>query len=147
MPTKVEPIPEGYHTVTPYLIVSGADTLLEFLKKAFDGTVEFVMRDSDGSVRHAEVRIGDSHVMMGEAGGEWTPMPAGIHLYVGDCDVTYRRALQAGGTSLREPADQFYGDRSAGVKDPCGNSWWIATHIEDVPPAEIERRAKAAGKG
>jgi len=105
------------------------------------------MRDPDGSVRHAEVRIGDSHVMMGEAGGEWTPMPAGIHLYVEDCDAIYRRALQAGGTSLREPADQFYGDRSAGIKDPCGNSWWIATHIEDVPPAEIERRAKAAARG
>ena len=147
MPAKIKPIPEGHHTVTPYLIVTGVDTLLEFLKKAFDGTEDFVMRDPDGSVRHADVRIGDSHVMMGEAGGEWKPMPAGIHLYVEDCDAIYRRALQAGGTSLSEPTDKFYGDRSAGVKDPCGNSWWIATHIEDVSPAEIERRAKAAGRG
>jgi PhnB protein len=144
MPAKVKPIPDGYHTVTPYLVVTGTDTLLEFLKRAFGGTEEFVMRDPDGTVRQAEVRIGDSHVMMGEAGGEWKPMPAGIHLYVEDCDTTYRQALQAGGVSLREPADQFYGDRSAGVKDPCGNSWWIATHVEDVSNEEIERRAKGA---
>ena len=105
------------------------------------------MRDPDGSVRHAEVRIGDSHVMMGEAGGEWTPMPAGIHLYVEDCDAIYRRALQAGGTSLREPADQFYGDRSAVVRDAFGNRWSLATYIEDVSDEEMSRRMAAMGPG
>lgn len=147
MPAKVNPIPESYHTVTPYLTVTGADRLLEFLQKAFGAKEDHVMRGADGSFQHGDVRIGDSHVMIGQAGGDWKPMPAAIYLYVEDCDATYRRALQAGGTSIREPADQFYGDRNAGVKDPSGNSWWIATHTEDVPPAEMERRAKAAGKG
>lgn len=99
---------------------------------------------ADGTIMHAEVRIGDSVVMMGESGGEFTPMPASIHLYVEDTDATYKRALRAGATSLREPADQFYGDRSAGVKDLAGNHWWIATHKEDVSPEELEKRAAAA---
>jgi PhnB protein len=82
--------------------------------------------------------------MMGEAGGERQPMPSAIYLYVNDTDTIYKRALQAGATSLMEPADQFYGDRSAGVKDPSGNYWWIATHQEDVPLEELKKRAEAA---
>jgi uncharacterized glyoxalase superfamily protein PhnB len=82
--------------------------------------------------------------MMTDAGGERKPMPSGIYLYVNDTDAVYKRALQAGATSLMEPADQFYGDRSAGVQDPCGNQWWIATHKEDVPPEELKKRAEAA---
>jgi PhnB protein len=82
--------------------------------------------------------------MVGEAGGEWEPRPSAMSLYVSDTGATYKRALQAGATSLREPAEQFYGDRSAGVKDPAGNYWWIATHQEDVPPEELKRRAEAA---
>ncbi len=93
---------------------------------------------------HAQVKIGDSFVMMGEPMGEFQPMPASIYLYVEDTDATYQRALEAGATSIMEPADQFYGDRNAGVKDPFGNLWWIGTHIEDVSPEEIEKRAKAA---
>jgi uncharacterized glyoxalase superfamily protein PhnB len=100
------------------------------------------MPTPDGTIMHAEVRIGDSPVMMGEARGEHKPMPGSIYLYVDDTDATYRRALQAGATSLMEPADQFYGDRSASVVDPVGNHWFIATHIEDVPPEELARRAE-----
>jgi uncharacterized glyoxalase superfamily protein PhnB len=142
----VKPIPEGYHTVTPYLIVPGVPKLIDFLKAAFGAEETHRMAGPDGTVMHAQVRIGDSVVMMAEAAGPWKPMPAGIYLYVEDTDATYRRALEAGATSLMEPADQFYGDRSAGVKDPSGNSWWIATHKEDVPPEELRRRHEAFAK-
>ena len=139
----VKPIPEGYHTVTPYLTVQGAAKLVDFLKQAFGAEEIFRTTGPDGTIRHAEVRIGDSVVMMAEPRGEWKPMPGAIYLYVNDTDAAYKRALQAGATSLMEPADQFYGDRSAGVKDPVGNHWWIATHIEDVPPAELAKREEA----
>ncbi len=142
----VKPIPDGYHSVTPYLVVQGVPKLIEFLKQAFDAREGLRMAEPDGSVRHAEVTIGDSPVMMGEANGDWKPMPAMMHLYVNNCDATYERALQAGATSLQEPADQFYGDRSAGVRDPSGNQWWVVTHIEDVPPEEMKRRAAASRK-
>ena len=137
----VAPIPKGYHAVTPYLCVQGADKLLDFVKRAFAATEREVMKQPDGTIRHAEVDIGDSIVMISEAQGEHNPMPTALYLYVADTDATYRRALQAGGTSLMEPADQFYGDRNAGVKDPVGNKWWIATHKEDVAPDELARRA------
>ena len=138
----VKPIPDGYHSVTPYLVVQGVAKLIDFLKQAFDAKEIERMAGPDGTVMHAEVRIGDSVVMMGEARGESKPMPAALYLYVNDTDVTYRRALQAGATSLKEPADQFYGDRSGGVKDPAGNQWWIATRKEDVSPEELARRAE-----
>jgi PhnB protein len=139
----VTPIPDGYHTVTPYLVVQGVPALIDFLKQAFDAQEIMRIPRPDGAIMHAEVRIGDSAVMMGEAMGEFQPMPGSIHLYVNDADATYQRALQAGATSIMEPADQFYGDRSAGVVDPVGNRWWIATHQEDVPPEELARRAEA----
>ncbi len=101
------------------------------------------MAEPDGTVRHGEVRIGDSIVMVGEASAQHKPMPTTLYLYVTDTDATYRRAIQAGATSLTEPADQFYGDRNAGVEDPCGNQWWIATHVEDVAPEEMKRRSEA----
>jgi PhnB protein len=143
---EVKPVPEGYHTVTPYLTVDDADKLLDFVKRAFGAKVAHEMRGDDGSIRHADVVIGDSHVMMGQAGGPWKPMPAGIYVYLPDCDAAYRRALAAGGTSIMEPADQFYGDRHGGVTDPCGNQWWVATHIEEVSPEEINRRAEAEAR-
>jgi PhnB protein len=142
----VKPIPEGYHSVTPYLAVEGADTLLEFVKRAFDAEVHECMRRPDGTIQHAEVKIGDSIVMLGEATDRWKPMPSTLYLYVNDADATYRRALAASATSVMEPATQFYGDRNAGVQDPTGNYWWIATHVEDVPPDELKRRAEAQGK-
>lgn len=139
----VQPIPEGYSRVTPYLVVPGVGRLIDFMKKAFDAEEVFRMPGPGGKIVHAEVRIGDSRVMMGEPPGEFEPIPACLHLYVENTDAVYRRALAAGATSVREPADQFYGDRNAGVKDPSGNSWWITTHVEDVPPEEMARRHAA----
>ncbi len=140
----VKPIPESYHTVTPYLIVPRAARLIEFLKSAFDATEGHRSSRPDGAIMHAEVKIGDSVIMMGEPMGEFQPMPSMLYVYVADTDAAYKRALAAGATTMMEPADQFYGDRNAGVKDMCGNLWWIATHIEDVPPEEMEKRAQAA---
>ena len=138
----VEPVPDGYHTVTPYLAVRGAGELLAFLKRAFDAeTVECI--EMDGAVHHAEVRIGDSMVMMGECPEDTDPQPTSLYLYVGDADAWFERAVEAGAEVVMEPADQFYGDRHGAVKDPCGNSWYIATHIEDVSPEEITRRRAA----
>jgi PhnB protein len=139
----VKPIPDGYHSVTPYLTVQGAARLLEFLKHAFDAKVTEQIQQPNGTIGHAEVRIGDSVVMIADARGEWKPMPSAMYLYVDDADATYQRALQAGATSMMEPADQFYGDRHGGVTDPFGNFWWIATHVEDVSPDELARRAEA----
>ena len=139
----VKPIPDGYHSVTPYLTVPGVAKLLDFLKQAFEAQELHRMPRPDGTIMHAEVRIGDSLVMMGEPMGSSQPMFGSLYLYVHDVDAVYQRALQAGATSTSEPADQFYGDRSAGIKDPVGNQWWIATHKEDVPLEEIARRAEA----
>jgi PhnB protein len=140
---SVKPIPEGYHAITPYLVVEGAAKLIDFLKQAFDAQETFRMPMPDGSIMHAEIKIGDSMVMMGEASEKWKPMPCAIYLYVNDADAVYKRALKAGATSTMEPADQFYGDRHGGVKDPAGNTWWIATHKEDVSPEELKKRAEA----
>ena len=142
MAAKVKPIPEGYHTLTPHLIVQGASKLLDFMRAAFNAEEKYRLPGPDGLIMHAEVKIGDSMVMVGEATGEWKAMPASLALYTDNADALYKRALEAGATSIREPADQFYGDRSGGVKDPAGNHWWIATHIEDVPPEEIKKRAE-----
>ena len=136
------PIPKGFGTVTPFLTVTDAAKLIDFLQQAFAAKVHFRMDAPDGSVRHAEVKIGDSMIMIGQvqAGRE---MPLMLHLYVPDTDALYRSALAAGATSIREPADQFYGDRSAGVRDLWGNQWWMATHMEDLSQEEIERRMAA----
>jgi len=142
----VKPIPDGYHTATPYLIVPGVPKLIDFLKAAFDAKEQHRMEDPKGGIMHAEVKIGDSPIMLGEPMGDWKPMPCMIYLYVEDTDAVYHRALQAGAISMMEPADQFYGDRNAGVKDEAGNLWWIATHKEDVAPADMKKRAEAAMK-
>src|SRR5262245_57405623 len=125
---SVKPVPERFHAVTPYLTVRGTDKLLDFVKRAFGAKEHHVSRGPGGAVMHAHASIADSHIMMGEAHGEWQPMPCCLYLYVPEVDTVYRRALEAGGTSVSEPADQFYGDRHGGVKDPVGNLWWIATH-------------------
>jgi len=140
----VQPIPEGYRTVTPYLIVPDPGALIEFMQRAFDAEETERSTMPDGRVMHAAVRVGDSMVMMGGANEKHPPRPSTIYLYVPDVDATYERAVAAGGTSLMEPADQFYGDRNGGVEDPWGNQWWIGTHVEDVPPDELERRAREA---
>ena len=140
---KVKPVPPGYRTVTSYLFVPGAARLIEFLKAAFGAKLLSHHGGADGSVNYALLKIGDSMVMLSEPHEPWKPMPCGIYLYVPDTDATYARAIAAGGVSLMEPADQFYGDRNAGVQDPSGNQWWIATHVEDLSPRELERRMQA----
>ncbi len=135
-------IPEGYHSVTPYLVVTGADKVIEFMQKAFGATVNFRLDGPDGKIGHAEMQVGDSRIMLGEAKKEWKPMPSGIYLYVKDSDAVYKKALEAGAESVMEVADQFYGDRHGGVRDPAGNLWWISTRVEDVPDDEMKRRAE-----
>jgi PhnB protein len=142
----VKPIPEGYHTVCPYLVVDDANAQLEFVQRAFGARVVEVHKEPGGRIMHADVMIGDSHVMLGQASPEWKAMPAMIHLYVSDCDAMFSSAIAAGATSVREPRTEFYGDRSGGVRDVNGNQWWMATHVEDVSPEEIGRRAEAAAR-
>lgn len=143
----VQAIPEGYHTVTPYLITSEAHKVIEFLKKAFNAELAFPpMQRPDGKIVHAEVKIGDSRVMLSDATEQHPAMQCMLHLYVPDVDATYQRAIAAGGISMMEPTDQFYGDRGGSVKDAGGNWWYIATHKEDVAPDELRRRAEDAMK-
>ena len=136
------PVPAGYHTVTPYLLVGDVAAELRFLTAAFDAKEKLRMEGEGGKLNHAEVQIGDSPVMMGCAGERCTAMPCMLYLYVADADALYRKALEAGATSIQEPALQPYGDRTCAVQDAFGNQWWIATHVEDVSPEEIERRVK-----
>jgi len=119
-----------YHTVTPYLLVARADAELAFLKNAFGAQEREVSRKEDGSIMHAEITIGDSLVMIGQAGGQWQPRDGCFYLWVDDVDATYRRALEAGGTSESEPEDKPYGHRNAGVIDPSGLTWWIAAPVK-----------------
>jgi PhnB protein len=121
-------VPDGYHSITPYLSVRGADRLLDFVKKAFGATELDAPTVHEGVVRHAAVRIGDSVVEVSEANDRWGPMPAALHLYVPDCDAAYRRAVEAGAESLHEPMDMEYGERGAALRDPVGNNWYIATY-------------------
>lgn len=116
----------GYGSITPYLTVERAEDLVDFVKQAFDAVEVFRTTGSAGGM-HAEVTIGDSRLMIGGMPGV-TEIPTALHLYVADADAVYHRAMEAGASSLEEPVDQFYGDREAGVKDPTGNVWWIATH-------------------
>ena len=141
----VKPIPEGYGTCSPLFSVRGAARLIDFLKKAFGATEIYRFPSPDGTVMHAELKIGDSVLMLGEAADQQhPPMPVALYLYVDDADATYRKALDAGGESIGAPDDMFWGDRVATVKDFAGNKWWIATHVEDVNSGEIERRAQQA---
>jgi PhnB protein len=150
MATK--PIPDGYHTATPYLIVNGAAEAIEFYKRAFGATELLRMTDPQGRIGHAEIRVGDSVIMLADEHpdmGYRGPRSMGgssvsILLYVDDVDTIFDRALSAGATVQRPIADQFYGDRSGKLEDPFGHVWSIATHVEDVPPEEMRRRAEAA---
>lgn len=142
----VKPIPDGYHTLTPYVVVEGAAKFIDFLKAAFDAQVQVRMDMPNGKVAHAEVRVGDSLLMLGDANPQAPAQSVGAYLYVPDVDATHRRAVQAGAKSVVEPLTQFYGDRNSRVIDAWGNTWGIATHVEDVPPEELKRRAEAAMK-
>ena len=148
---NVKPIPEGYHSVTPYLIINGATAALDFYKKAF-GAVELFRMEHGGKIGHAEIKIGDSPIMladeqpeMGFAGPQSLGgTPVSLMIYVEDVDTIYKQAINAGGTELKALQDQFYGDRSGTLKDPYGHVWTVATHKEDVTPEEMDKRIKAA---
>lgn len=121
-------------------MLSDIDGFIEFTRKAFDVQVIRALPGPSGKVAHAELRLGDSHIMLGDPMGAHPPKPASLYFYVTDVDAVYRQALAAGATSIHEPADQFYGDRNCGVQDAWGNIWWIATHIEDMSEGEMQRR-------
>lgn len=138
----VKPIPDGFHTITPYFVTKNSRGFIEFLKKAFNAECVSISEAPDGKVMHAELRIGDSMMMLSEASERYPAVNSLIYLYVKDTDVLYKQSIEAGAESIMEPADQFYGDRNAGVKDPFGNTWWIGTHIEDVSEEEVQKRHK-----
>ena len=148
MTPKVKPIPDGYHTVTPYLYIKGAAQALEYYKKAFGAKELMRMAQPDGRVGHAEIQIGDSHVMMADEFPEMgvrSPQSIGgspvmLHLYVEDVDAVFQQAVAAGAKVLRPVTDQFYGDRTGGIEDPFGHRWAIMTRVEDVSVEEAERR-------
>jgi uncharacterized glyoxalase superfamily protein PhnB len=138
---SVHPVPAGYGTVDPFVIVKGAAQFIDFMKRAFDAQEPFPpIKGADGLIGHAEVRIGNSVVMLFDSIPHWQPTPAFLRLYVEDCHAAYQRALNAGGDSVTEPTLVPWGDWVARVRDPFGNLWWIMTHIEDVDEEEIGRR-------
>ncbi|HEY3041542.1 MAG TPA: VOC family protein [Pyrinomonadaceae bacterium] len=152
---NVKPIPDGYHSVTPYLIIKGAADAIEFYKKAF-GATELFRMNHEGKVGHAEIKIGDSPIMLADESpemGSKSPTtlggtPVSIMIYVDDVDTIFNQAIAAGGEQQKPLQDQFYGDRSGTLKDPFGHVWHVATHVEDVSPEEMDKRiAKAAHGG
>jgi PhnB protein len=144
-------IPDGYHTATPYLIIHGADEALEFYKHAFGAIETMHIATPDGKVGHAEIRIGDSVIMLADEYpdmGYLSPKalggsPVSLMLYVEDVDHLFKKAIEAGGKALKPVEDQFYGDRSGTLTDPYGHVWTLATHTEDLAPAELAKRAEA----
>lgn len=154
MNKPVKPIPDGYHTFTPYLFIRDAAAAIEFYKKAFGATERVRVAAPDGKIGHAEIEIGDSVIMLSEENdkmGARGPQTLGgspvlLHLYVPDVDSQFAQAIAAGAKVVKPLANQFYGDRSGGLEDPFGYQWYLATHIEDVPPDEMQRRAEEAMK-
>lgn len=148
----VKPIPDGYHSVTPYLMINGAARALEFYKRAFSAMELFKLDAPGGKIGHAEIQIGDSRIMMADDCGQESPFrarqdpagsPVGLHLYVKDVDTVFTQAVDAGAKVLKPVQDQFYGDRTAALEDPFGHIWFIATHKEDLSLDEIKQRAAA----
>ncbi|RMT99228.1 hypothetical protein ALP39_00349 [Pseudomonas marginalis pv. marginalis] len=145
---SVNPVPEGFHSITPYLGIDKAAEAIEFYKKAFNATEVMRLDMPDGKVGHAELHIDGSPIMLGSPCGEsafGSPTDGhtsvGLHLYVSDVDARYKQAIAAGATVISEPQDQFYGDRSGTLKDPFGNVWFVATHKEDLTESQIRQRA------
>ena len=151
MAGNVKPIPEGHRTVTPYLAIKNAAKALEFYAKAFGAVETYRLMLPDGRVGHAEIRLGDSVIMLadefpefgGKAPATLGGSPVSLHLYVEDVDAFFRRAVEAGAHERKPVMDQFYGDRSGQLEDPFGHLWWVATHVEDVPPAELQKRVRS----
>jgi PhnB protein len=154
MASKVKPVPEGYHNVTPYLIVNGAARALDFYKRVFGATERMRMAGPDGKVGHAEIGIGDSVIMLADehpemgarAPGAFGGTAVSIMLYVDDVDATVKTAVAQGAKVVRTIEDKFYGDRTGTIEDPFGHHWHVGTHKEDVPPDEMQRRAAAMAK-
>jgi PhnB protein len=148
---KVKPIPAGYHSVTPYLIIKGAADAIDFYKKAF-GATELFRMEHEGKVGHAEIKIGDSPIMLADEQpgmGYVSPKtlggtPVSLMIYVEEVDKIYKQAIKSGGEEVKALQDQFYGDRSGTLKDPFGHVWTVATHKEDVTPEEMDKRIIAA---
>jgi PhnB protein len=148
----VQPIPEGYNTVSPYLAVDDADKAIEYYKKAFGAEETVRMNGPDGRIGHAELKIGDSHIMLSDPFPQSSTKPptelggtsASIFMYVEDVDAVVEKAVDQGATVTMEVEDQFWGDRFGSITDPFGHNWSIATHVEDLTPEEIEERGKAA---
>jgi PhnB protein len=145
---SVNPVPEGFHSITPYLGIDKAAEAIKFYKKAFNATEVMRLDMPDGKVGHAELRIDGSPIMLGSPCGEsafGSPTDGhtsvGLHLYVSDVDARYKQAIAAGATVISEPQDQFYGDRSGTLKDPFGHVWFVATHKEDLTESQIRQRA------
>ena len=155
MSTTVKAIPDGYHAVTPYLMIKGASAALEYYKQAFGATELFRMAQPDGRIGHAEIQIGDSRIMLADEFPEMayvSPTTLGgssvnIMLYVDDVDSVFKQALAAGGTEQRPLEDKFYGDRVGSLVDPFGHVWHVGTHKEDVTPEEMEKRLAAGAHG
>ena len=150
---EAKPIPEGFHTLTPYLIVNDAAKAIDYYRKAFGAEQVSRHEDEEGGVRHAEIRIGDSMIMLTEETPAWPdwkgPLarggtPVHLYVYVDDADRVFQQAIEAGASELMPMQDQAYGDRSGGLTDPFGHVWYVATHIEDVTPEEMKRREEAA---
>ena len=150
---SVKHIPDGYHTAIPYLVVDGAAKALEFYTQAFGAKELMRMPGPDGKIGHAEIMVGDSHIMLADEHPEqghrgpksYGGSPVGIMLYVEDVDTMFRTALSLGATETRPVENQFYGDRMGSLTDPFGHNWMLATHFEDVSPEEMERRMKDMG--
>jgi PhnB protein len=152
--SKVSHIPQGYNSITPYLIIKGAAQAIEYYRKVFDASEVFRMDGPDGKVGHAELKIGDSRIMLADenpsigqghtSAASIGASPVSLYLYIPDVDRVVERAAAAGAKILKPVQDQFYGDRSGFIQDPFGHLWGIATHVEDVAPQELEERAKKA---
>lgn len=151
----VKPIPDGYPRVSPYLVVDGAQKAIDFYTSVLGATERMRMPGPDGRIGHAELQFGDSVVMLADefpdmgakAPGAYGGSPVSIMVYVEDVDATFGKATEAGATAVRPPEDQFYGDRSATFDDPFGHRWTVNTHVEDVSPEEVGRRAAEMGQG
>jgi PhnB protein len=133
--------PANYNTIDPYIPIKGAATFIEFLKKAFDAREDFRVPNPDGTLGHAEVRVGDSVLLMFDSSDNWPATPAFLRIYVKDADASFKRAIEAGAESLTEVMDSFLGERGGRVKDPFGNIWWIITRVEDLSDEEKASRA------
>jgi PhnB protein len=151
---NVKPIPDGYHSVTPYMIIKGAAKAIDYYKQVF-GATELFRMEHEGKVGHAEIKIGDSPIMLADEHPEMGALspttvggnPVSLMIYVEDSDTMFKAAIAAGGTELKPLQDQFYGDRSGTLKDPFGHVWTVATHKEDLTPEEIDARAAGAHGG